>query len=265
MGVSDILTDGWFYTANGERIGPVGIGHLRELAEEKKLHPRLDLCWTKGMDEWLPAGEIDGLFEKKRSENTEQSQSSETSQVGASKRSEGELKLELLNAKWPGASRRVYLFAIWVLPALLVGGVALLGQFFLNPEDAADAKLLTIASVGAGLLMLGIIILVSVQRFDNLGMSGWWILGHMVPLLNLWVGYRAVCCPAGYEFHRKMDGIGIFLAILYGLPMILFMIMIVLVIILLLGQGSGAMFEGMEEVLENLMQQFDESEAPQEE
>jgi hypothetical protein len=56
--------DAWFYTRDGERVGPVALADLRELAESGALNPRLDMCWTQGMAEWKPAGEIDGLFKK---------------------------------------------------------------------------------------------------------------------------------------------------------------------------------------------------------
>jgi len=244
--------DEWYYTSNGERLGPVSKEQLRELAVTGGLNPRLDLCWVQGMAEWSPAGEIDGLFQKTQSagEDGEVPGNSQSSHShGASKLSEQELKLELLNANWPGATRRVFLFALWVLPWVILGALTLFSKFFLNQGDPNDGDALVIASGVAGLLYLVVVIAVAVQRFHNLGMSGWWILGNMVPVLNLWVGYRAVCCPAGYEFHRKLDGVGIFLAIFYWGQLALGLIAIVLLILALLGMGGG-MFADMEPMLE---------------
>jgi len=245
--------DEWYYTSNGERLGPVFKEQLRELAGSGALNPRLDFCWTQGMAAWTPAGEIDGLFQKMRSAEEVAGGISQDSlprhPQSLAKLSEQELKLELLNANWPGATRRVFLFALWVLPGVIGGALVLFIQFFLNQEDPGDTKALTIAAGVAGLLYFGILIAVSVQRFSNLGMSGWWILGNMVPLLQLWVGYRMVCCPAGYEFHRKLDGVGIFLAILYWGQLALGLIAVVLLTVALLGMGGG-MFADMEPMLE---------------
>ena len=254
--VSESLIDAWFYTANGERLGPVSKDQLRELAVSGQLNPRLDLCWTKGMAEWLPAGEIDGLFEKKRSEEDGGAKSSEKDlprhpQV-SSKLSESELELKLLNATWPGASRRVYLLAYFVLP-ILVGGMAyLMQEFIFNPENPDDAQILAIAQGVLGIFLGVGFIFVSLMRFENLGMSRLWFLGNFVPLLNLWVGYRMICCPAGYDFHRKIDGAGIFLAILYWGWLVLFALAFAVIIIAILGLG----FSGIGEMLEGGLQEM---------
>jgi len=70
---------------------------------------------------------------------------------------------------------------------------------------------------GVQALMGVLSIMLAGQRFMNLGMTAWWLLGMLVPFLNWWLGYRLFACPPGYAMHRKMDGIGIFLAIVYWL------------------------------------------------
>ena len=55
------------------------------------------------------------------------------------------------------------------------------------------------------------------RRLVNLGMSRLWFLALFAPFLNLWVGYRCFVCPPGYAYHKKLDGPGVVLAILYGL------------------------------------------------
>jgi uncharacterized membrane protein YhaH (DUF805 family) len=73
------------------------------------------------------------------------------------------------------------------------------------------------------------------KRFVNLGMSRWWFLGVFVPFLNLWVGYRAYCCPGGFAFHKKLDGIGLVLAILYWLLIALYLLAIIAAIAVMMG------------------------------
>jgi hypothetical protein len=48
-------------------------------------------------------------------------------------------------------------------------------------------------------------------------MSGFWVLGLLVPLLNVWLGYRLLACPGGYAMRKKLDGAGKLVAVLYWL------------------------------------------------
>ncbi|MEM7078588.1 MAG: hypothetical protein AAF513_08170 [Pseudomonadota bacterium] len=63
---------------------------------------------------------------------------------------------------------------------------------------------------------------VAYLRFRNQGTSGWWILGFLVPILNIYVGIRALAYPEGYAEHKRLDTkakiiIGVSLAILLWL------------------------------------------------
>jgi hypothetical protein len=63
--VNTLQEDGWHYTLNGERFGPVSLSDLHLAVAESKLNPRLDMVWRQGMEDWKPSGEIDGLFQKR--------------------------------------------------------------------------------------------------------------------------------------------------------------------------------------------------------
>lgn len=52
--------DKWYYSFNGEQIGPVSFAELARLVEEGTLEPG-DLVWTKGMADWKPAGKVSEL------------------------------------------------------------------------------------------------------------------------------------------------------------------------------------------------------------
>ena len=69
----------------------------------------------------------------------------------------------------------------------------------------------------AAFVPLVVLVHFGLKRLVNLGMSRWWLLGWLAPLLNLWLGHRCFACPSGYAYHRKMDGPGIALAINYWL------------------------------------------------
>ncbi len=173
--------------------------------------------------------------------------------------SETELERALMEAQWPGARRRGYLFVTWILP-LLVGGVVMLSaSLFLVDGTVPGFVGATIALVYLGMII--VIVFFALQRLVNLGMSRWWFLGNFVPLLNLWVAYRSICCPAGYEYHRKLDGIGVLLAVLYWGSIALMIISMALVFMAAAGMASGLLGDDwparMQEMLEKAMEDLD--------
>jgi len=222
--MTELPQDAWYFSHEGERLGPVSLAELRVRAQEGGLNPRLDLVWTQGMTDWKPAGEVDALFERRVTDSPSAANPytpPQTESVGDVMRREGD---------WPGARRRAYLTATILLPIawnMALGSVpALLGM----PLDPA---LLQQIMLGGILVIAAIGLYYSLQRFTNLGMSRWWYLGHLVPFLNLWVGYRCFACPAGYAYHKQMDGIGIALAIIYWLVVALVLLAIIAVIIVM--------------------------------
>ena len=84
-------------------------------------------------------------------------------------------------------------------------------------------------------------------------MSRWWFLGHFVPILHFWVGYRSFACPGGYAFHKKLGGAGIFLAIVYWILTIFITSLIVALIALFLGSiGSHEQQQQIQDAVSNL-------------
>ena len=53
----------WYYTRNGDRMGPVNSRHLRSLAVAGRIGPE-DLVWRDGMAGWEKAAAIPGLLAK---------------------------------------------------------------------------------------------------------------------------------------------------------------------------------------------------------
>ena len=50
----------WFYSKNGEQLGPVSSSQLRRMAENGELQPS-DLIWREGLAAWIPASKLAGL------------------------------------------------------------------------------------------------------------------------------------------------------------------------------------------------------------
>ena len=51
----------WYYTKNGQQVGPVSMEEIKTRAESGELTPD-DQVWKEGMGDWKPAGKVKGLF-----------------------------------------------------------------------------------------------------------------------------------------------------------------------------------------------------------
>lgn len=51
----------WYYSQNGQKPGPITEDELKKSAATGKLKPT-DLIWKEGMDNWVPARSVKGLF-----------------------------------------------------------------------------------------------------------------------------------------------------------------------------------------------------------
>ena len=65
------------------------------------------------------------------------------------------------------------------------------------------ALVLVVSLVGMGFGLW-----IAVQRLINVGLSGWWVLGLIVPILNIWVGFQCLAAPEGYAQHKTLDTAG---------------------------------------------------------
>ena len=201
--------DAGFYSHEGERHGPVALADLRAIAMAGCLDPRLDLVWTPGMAEWQAAGDVADLFERRVSDGQ-----ASTHYPYMPPQMESVAELMKRGDPWPGVRRRAYLTASLLLPLMVSVALSNRSALLTHLRGPVGSDPLTLGA----LLALGLIALYyGLQRLVNLGMNCWWFLGHFVPILNLWVGYRCFACPAGYAYHKKLGGTGIVLAIFYWL------------------------------------------------
>jgi hypothetical protein len=203
----------WFYTCEGERLGPVSFEELRAMAASSSLDPRLDMIWRQSMDAWKPAGQIDGLFERQNVSVKPKEALAQAASPSRSKPQKTRARMPI-DESWPGARRRSLFLMTLVFPfawhyALTETSPFLIKQF----GQVMMGKILPFA------VFVPLVTLVhfGLKRFVNLGMSRWWSFAIFAPILNLWVGYRCFVCPAGYAYHKKLDLPGIALAILYWL------------------------------------------------
>lgn len=249
--MNDTSQDAWFFTQEGEKIGPVTFSDLRAKAAEGGLRPRLDMVWCQGMAEWKPAGEVEGLFERKAPEVRESLAPPADPYRPPEVESVADTMLRQI--EWPGARRRSYLPVILIFPFVWQWALT----FILPLLTGQFGKELTGMFALVGVFIPAVVgIWFGLQRLANLGMSRWWFLGNLVPILNIWIGYRCFACPAGYAYHKKLDGAGIFLAIIYGLVLIAAILFVVAVVGLLMGSiGDPELQETVREALRKAIPQ----------
>ena len=238
--------DVWFFSRDGHQSGPITFAELKEKADEGALRPRHDLAWSAGMPEWKPVGEIEGLFERRMPTTTNEAQliaaDPQAAEPTAWQAQDG------AQEEWPGTRRRGYLFA-WLIFPILWSILIHFGKPLL--EGQLENPLSSNVVIAIGFVPVVIALWASIQRFANLGMSRLWILGYLVPILDLWVLYRSVSCPAGYARHKKMDGVGIFLAIIYWLVIAIAIAVLVISVLALFGVlGDGEIQNEIKEALE---------------
>jgi GYF domain 2 len=234
--------DLWYYTEGAERMGPVSFNHLQARALDGNLNPRFVMVWTEGMEHWKLAGDVPQLFER-HDDNGDEADAEEVVSENLAKSSgpvapylspSGELSSDwmLASGAWAGATRRSYILATLIFPGLWERVTTSFSPLL---ESMLGFQIMSILGIALSIVPLVMIVWFGLQRLVNLGMSRWWFLGFVVPALNFWVAYRCFACPAGYAFHKKMDGRGIFLAILYWIFMLLLIGMIAFVVVCFMG------------------------------
>jgi uncharacterized membrane protein YhaH (DUF805 family) len=211
----------WHYTREGERHGPVTFDELVEKAREGSLNPRLDMVWTQGMEEWKPAGGIEGLYEKRKTAEERETLAPASDPYAPPQQGESGEAPDMKG--WPGANRRFFLIVILLFPVLW-NLLTPLAMPFLSAQ--LGAQIMTYVTLAVSLVPVLIGIIITLMRLVNLGMSRWWYLANFVPFLNFWLGYRVFACPPGYASHKKLDGAGVALAILYWLLVLILILSI---------------------------------------
>ncbi len=114
--------------------------------------------------------------------------------------------------QYGGFNRSRYFF--WMLGLGVFGALAVAIPFLVKLDSGLVAGIsmaLFIASTLGSFYPL-------VKRYQNQVASGWWALGSLVPILNIYVGIRALAYPPGYNQHKTFDGPAkIILALFAGL------------------------------------------------
>ncbi|MFO0132992.1 MAG: DUF805 domain-containing protein [Planctomyces sp.] len=114
---------------------------------------------------------------------------------------------EPAGARVYGGMRRLpyfgYLFGGYVITALLQFGLfaALTGGM---APGAGSMWVLILPGAVYQILAIW----VTAKRLQNQGYSGWWVLGLIVPILNIAVSVKCIAAPEGYADHKTLDTSG---------------------------------------------------------
>lgn len=207
----------WFVTHEGKQFGPVSFDDMIFEKERGELDPRLDMVWKSGMADWIPAGDVEGLFKRNDDAKSAEDAKAAANNFTGYMPGETEEERKLIKGNWPGVGRGSFFFFTCIFPFLWMFGVVF-AMSFLEGKISPDIQILI--PLALVLVPFTLLIAVTLKRFQNLGMSRVWFLGLFVPFLSMWVKYRTFACPPGYAQNKKLDGLGWVLAILYWLPSI---------------------------------------------
>ncbi len=226
----------WFYSAGGQVKGPVGIEAFYKVLRSGVLDSENDLAWNEHMEDWKPLAEIEeishALSLKKRRTKPRPITEHGPNVVAVP----SPPPLDLIEHREPqfvpfgegqdrrqaetGIGRGTYLGTHVLLIGALVFLVYAMDNFLTIALDGMPWVDFVIP--GVAIILTGFFIHQSIRRFENVGMSGWWLVVHLLfPIANIWTGYRLFAAPAGYSRTHKLDVPGVFLAILFLLPSLL--------------------------------------------
>lgn len=226
----------WYYSVAGERRGPVRLAEIKLLLRSGQLLPRRDMAWMPDFPDWLqiaeiaelagvlPAAEAAAVAGPPKPPRVVSGGASGVAAAAPAVPvvpddvwSDDERELSfgqmMRNRDDPGIGR----LAFWASTMIFIPGLAVLAfvaaRHFLNDPQVGLWAVLGICFFGT--------IAAIVARLRNVGMSGAWLFGLLVPPLCLWVAFRLGACPGGYAEHRRLGLAGIFFTLVLVVALVI--------------------------------------------
>lgn len=203
--------DEWFFANNGAQEGPVTAPQLQALVRSGALESATLLVWKEGMAEWsslhdaglMPA--TSPLMAPAPMVASTPPASLTTNPYLLSERGQQAITRErdAYVPSYEGYGRLRYFLTSMIMTIVFYG--IMLGVVYLIMKSTESVGF-SLAVFG----LLGIVFMIATlyvgsQRTKNLGMSGFAVLWSFVPIMNIWIGWRMMACPEGYEDHRTLD------------------------------------------------------------
>lgn len=140
----------WFYSGNGEPVGPVSEAKMKRLFETGMLRSDT-LVWAKGQEEWVPAREVEA-FELGGTEPAQEYRS--VLKFLIQERISKRLLYATLALLWCGLPFGLLAF----LYAIRANGAIAQGDFFKAEEAERKARIWTWVAYGVGIVTLALYI-----------------------------------------------------------------------------------------------------------
>lgn len=248
-------THQWHYTdKTGQQCGPAPTDDLLKLIASKDV-PMSAMAWKEGMANWMPISQIPELHTKpapapapktpaqeEPAKKTTAHPLSNTANTANTANTDNTPKAAVDPYETPesakefddvpeiplsydeihgiehyeGIGRLSYIVLRPLLYLILFVPLILASIIFLGSEAVAWGALIVVTIL---------LIRLHCLRFKNIGMSPWWTLALMVPLLNLPLYLMLHVCPAGYAKTKKLDLTGKVLGVfLIGIPIALILL-----------------------------------------
>lgn len=235
-------TDQWHYTdQTGKQIGPTNTDDLIQLILSKTI-PTSAMAWKDGMAGWKPVSQIEALQVAPSNPGATPEmavapqgkpssakvdpyitpESAKSTQLEPPP--EIPLSYDELHGKrysFDGIGRLSYILWRPLLYLLLFIPLTALSYFL---EPSISWMVLT----GVTAIFIFLMIRLHCLRFKNIGISPWWTVALLIPIINLPLYLMLNICPAGYAETRKLDLPGKILAFfVIGIP-VLFIVLSIL-------------------------------------
>lgn len=200
----------WYFSKDGSQEGPVTAGQIVALVNASTLDPAATQVWREGLADWIPLAQSP-VFDEARSVPTPviapvksvapvSPYTVSPGALAASRARRPDMPLE-----YPGFGRLAYFLSSMGVAIVFY---AILFVIILAAFSTDSGAGMAIGILFVALLFAAAFLFLGVKRITNLGMSGWAILWSFVPFMNLWIHWRMMACPAGYEDHRTLDTAG---------------------------------------------------------
>lgn len=197
--------DQWYFAQNGQQEGPLTAQQIGGLVKAGSLDPATTMVWREGLADWKTLDES-GLLAEMGTIAPVVASPAINNPYHVSERTRNSVAQSRPDApiEHPGYGRLRYFLSLFVTTIVFYGILFAVIFARLSSNDGPGAGL-GIVMVLIVLLMVGSSLYFGVQRLRNLGMSGWAMLWSLVPFMNVWIAWRMIACPAGYEHHRVLD------------------------------------------------------------
>lgn len=95
------------------------------------------------------------------------------------------------------------------------GGIRRLWYFFGMIAVSVFSEVCNVAAEGEPAVVLQgmavayvLVFVLVVNRLRNIGMSAWYSLLILIPIVNIYIGIKCLVCPKGYEETKTLDTAG---------------------------------------------------------